>query len=159
MVSIAELDNALITRIGRRDTAALGLLFDRYGAWIYGITRLMAPSAGKDTLDDLVAEVFRCVWHEAAAYPADGPPRLWLWRQVRACIRAARSRAGLLPAEGDEDEIAVALRGVSPVEREVVWLACVQGLSYQEIAARLDRPVPAVLTQMRNGLHTLTLKR
>jgi RNA polymerase sigma-70 factor (ECF subfamily) len=60
----------------------------------------------------------------------------------------------LLAAVSDS-EVVAAVAGLSPVYRDAVLLADVEGLSYAEIAARLDIPIGTVMSRLHRGRKSL----
>jgi RNA polymerase sigma-70 factor (ECF subfamily) len=128
--------------------------------------------------DDLAAEMLQ----EVAARLVTAAPRLWLNGNARGYLfriaanvwrdylrrELVRRRAAVVmeseaPALGDaadarvlERELQAAVRqavqALPAVQRDVVELRHQRGLSFQEIADRLHRPLGTVLTQMRTAL-------
>ncbi|HUQ16597.1 MAG TPA: sigma factor [Candidatus Saccharimonadales bacterium] len=65
-------DPALIERIARRDPAALGELFDRYGRVVFGTLHQMLPSAS--AANEVCQEVFLQLWRAADSSVEHGTP-------------------------------------------------------------------------------------
>src|SRR6266478_7138595 len=133
--------------------------------------------------DDLTAELLQ----EVAARLVTATPRLSLngnargylfriaanvWRDHlrrelvrRRAAQALDSGEPALAAAADapllENELRVAVRravrDLPPVQRQVVELRHQRGLTFQQIADRLDRPLGTVLTQMRAALARISV--
>ena len=128
--------------------------------------------------DDLTADLLQ----EVAARLVSAAPRLSLNGNARGYLfriaanvwrdhlrrELVRRRAALALDSGEpalavaadasllEDELRAAVRravdDLPPVQRQVVELRQQRGLTFQQIADRLDRPLGTVLTQMRAAL-------
>lgn len=102
--------------------------------------------------EDVVAGTFAVAWRRFADAPAEELRLAWLYAiaaRVLANQRRSRLRLGALmsrlraqpPAEAPErvelEEVLVALRGLRPVEQEVLRLAAWEGLTNAELAVAL----------------------
>jgi RNA polymerase sigma-70 factor (ECF subfamily) len=129
--------------------------------------------------EDVVQEAFLGVWRNAGRYVTGrGSVKTWLLAIVHhRAVDAVRRRkpttelpereavpppALQLPdiwhdvAAGlDRDEIAAAMRTLSPVQREAIELAYWGGLTQQEIAERTGTPLGTVKSRVRLGLLAL----
>jgi RNA polymerase sigma-70 factor (ECF subfamily) len=63
-----------------------------------------------------------------------------------------------LLAEADREEVAAAIRRLSPAHREVLDLCFVQGLSYQEIADVLGAPLGTVKSRLNHAKRAVRLQ-
>jgi RNA polymerase sigma-70 factor (ECF subfamily) len=154
----------------RRDEAAFGEFYGRYGRAVYAVVvRLIGDRAGSE---DAVQQAFINVWRAAAGYRRErGPVTGWLYAIARnAAVDALRLRAAAslwevpdLPDDGPgPDERASAAEEAFRIhaavdrlpdhEREVIELAYFDGLSQSEVAARLGAPLGTVKTRTRRAL-------
>lgn len=147
-----------------------------YDAYFRQIHRYVAARLGLAAADDLAAETFLVAYRKRAAFdPVRGQVRPWLFgiatnlvakhRRDEARRYAALSRMPLLPQHeqdaSQEDSIlarvsaqrlagrlTAALRGLAAGDRDVLLLAAVAQLGYQEIAAALDIPAGTVASRL-----------
>jgi RNA polymerase sigma factor (sigma-70 family) len=157
----------------RADPECFTAVYDAYFKQIHGY---VAARLGSSAADDLAAETFLVAFRKRAAFDsARGQVRAWLFgiatnlvarhRRDEARRYAALSRVPLLPQPGQdpghEDRIlakvsaqrlagrlTAALRGLAAGDRDVLLLAAVAQLSYQEIAAALDIPAGTVASRL-----------
>jgi RNA polymerase sigma-70 factor, ECF subfamily len=128
---------------------------------------------------DALQEAFTQVWVEAGRFdPSMGSGRGWVLRLAhrRAVDRVRREEAdrrrrlawAATQLEPDHDAVAEvvelradhrrvrsALTRLTPLQREVLDLAYLHGLTQSQIAARLDIPLGTCKTRMRDALHRL----
>ena len=174
---------ALIDRIGRRDEAALRLLYDRTSPKLMGLA--MRVVRQREWAEDVLQEAFLTVWRVAGDYRASlSPPLAWLGLIVRSRAldllrRRAADRTRLTqefdeimadqfesdapnpPDTADASEQAWALHQcLSQLEgrqREVVSLAYLREMSHGELAEQLRLPLGTVKTWIRRGLEKLRI--
>jgi RNA polymerase sigma-70 factor (ECF subfamily) len=180
--SLSELDDqALIAAISARDGNALATLYERYAGVLYRTALRMLKSP--ELAEEVVQEVFWRVWRRSASFEqARGRVAQWLFGiGHNLCIDELR-RIRARPAQVHEDDdhtflqqmadertdvpasvwaaerrrmIAEALGQLPQAQRQAIELAYFSGLSHQEIASRLDRPLGTIKTRVRLGLHKL----
>lgn len=132
---------------------------------------MMRQGADATTAEELAQETLMTVWRKARLYSGEkGSPTTWIFTIARN-LRIDRLRREVvwqaLPEGHDEtpsDDIAAdesidldersrrvrsALAELPPDQHEVVVLAFVEGLSHNEIAARLGLPLGTVKSRMR----------
>jgi RNA polymerase sigma-70 factor (ECF subfamily) len=128
------------------DEERFGELYERHAAPLAAY--LARVSGSREAATDLLQETF-CRFY-AADLPAmaDGESKSYLYRIATNLLRDRwrRMRQPAAPAEDDRRAAAVdmdavidvrrALDAVSPRERELLWLAYVDGATHQEIASR-----------------------
>jgi len=162
---------ALVERLSRSDSSALGELMDLFWRPLRAYASRLLED--EDSAEDVVQGVFVRVWAERSQWQ----PRslqAYLFRitrnraldQLRARLRVGRSQPELAsvpprtPAEileGDELASVVdrAIQGLPERRREVFTLAYLQGLSYKEIAHVLGITPKTVGNQMTSALAEL----
>lgn len=168
-------DDELLALVSRRDEAALGQLYDRYGGLVYTIA--LRVTGDRQTAEEVVQDVFQSVWQTAAGYqPGRGACAAWVVGIARHraidAIRSKRERArtreqaigvdapldlpgGPDPAASDLDTreaVRAALAELPPAQRQAVELAFYGGLTRVEIADRLGEPLGTVKTRLRLGM-------
>jgi RNA polymerase sigma-70 factor (ECF subfamily) len=175
-------DQALIAAIAEGDSQALELLYDRYAAVVYRLALRILKS--REQAEDLVQEVFWRVWRRSSSFHSDrGRVTQWVLgiahnlcidelRRLRARPMAIYENAEHpiiqqlvdeqidLPAAAWTSEqrqvIVEALRELPAAQRQAIELAYYGGLSHQEIATQLNRPLGTVKTRVRLGLNKLS---
>lgn len=165
-------DDELIALVARRDEAALGQIYDRYGGLVYAIA--LRITGDRQTAEEVVQDVFQAIWQTAAGYqPGRGACAAWVVGIARhRAIDATRSRrerarqreqtmgpdappeipGGPDPAASDLDTreaVRAALASLPPAQRQAVELAFYGGLTRVEIAERLGEPLGTVKTRLR----------
>ena len=171
---IADSDVHIIAGLKRRDPAALGDLYDRYGRIVYLVA--LRKVRNSHEAEDIVQEVFLRVW--ARAHLIDnfrGTLVPWLLRvtrnltidHLRACSQHSLLEQRCLevvPAHVDcefsdsVDRLNAALTNLTPEQRRVVELAYYQSLSQTEISERVGKPLGTVKSCARAALQSLRLR-
>lgn len=174
-------DPALIAAVAEGDSQALAVLYDRYATIVYRMALRILKNP--EMAEDLVQEVFWRVWRRSGSFERErGRVAQWLFGIAHnLCIdelRRQRSRPTPVYEEADKpviqqliDEqvdvpaaawagelrrvIGEALRELPQAQRQAIELAYFGGLSHQEIATRLDRPLGTIKTRVRLGLQKL----
>jgi RNA polymerase sigma-70 factor, ECF subfamily len=165
-------DEVLVRRVASGDERALGALYDRYAGLVYGAgTRYLGD---RGLAEDLVQDVFTSVWRNAESFdPSRASFATWIYRITRNratdLIRRRKARVRtvggeLLQEPGEPDpsgelsrsfDVAVALSRLSPVHREVLFLAYFRGLSQSEISRRTDTPLGTVKSRTTAALRAM----
>ncbi len=170
----------LMTRVAMGDSAALGTLYDHYGAAVYSLALRMLHD--HPLAEELVQETFVRVWRQSPAFDeARGAATTWIMGIARHLAidelrrRAARpsvadgdagARLELVESGDDDpseqayarirhDVVTDALARLPAAQRTALELAYFGGLSQREIAARLGDPLGTVKTRIRLGLEKL----
>lgn len=167
-------DEALIALVASGEDEALGVLYDRFGRFAYGLAvRVLRDRA---LAEDAVQEAFLTIWRSAPGFSAErAKPSTWILtlvhrRAVDLVRREERRRADPIqdlarPAGVATDDEAVlrskrravqdALRRLPDGQREVLGLAYYGGFSQSELAERLGQPIGTIKSRMFNGLARL----
>ena len=172
----------LLSRVALQDRAALRSLYDATAGRLLAIVQRMLDDRG--AAEDVIQETFVTVWSRAAQFPAlRTSPLAWLTTIARHraidSMRRRRPETSLTWAddEGNEHQHDIAAEGGSPLEqlqerqdegrlsycvarlddepRQAVLLAYYEGLTHEELAARLKRPLGTVKTWVRRSLMQL----
>ena len=166
---------ALIERLGRGDTEALGEFYDKTSRLVYALVhRIVGDPA---SAEEVTCDVYTQVWREALRYSRErGAPAAWLIMIARSrAIDCVRSRARCIGAElqldsvcdatdaspNPEENSAIASRrrfvqsvlvSLPQEERELIDLAFYSGLTHREIAGRTGLPLGTVKWRLRQGM-------
>lgn len=172
-------DDALLARISRGESDALGELYDRYASLALAVAYRVLGERG--VAEDVIQEAFLAVWRRAASFdPARGTARSWLLTIVRnGAIDRRRGRHGRsmqdaalddvafrLATDGEEtfdavaasvdaERVREAIESLPHEQREAIELAFFSGLTHHEIAERTGAPLGTIKGRMRLGLHKL----
>jgi len=176
-VQLGAGDAELIERLARRDAHAMADLYDRYGRLVYSLALGIVRDAR--IAEDLVEETFLCMWNRAPGLDARNSS-MGPWLLAMACHRAigyvrsagGRERCswqfdhtdrpelylGMQKDILDSDKarrIKTAFGKLAPNLRQVIELACFEGLSPSEMAERMGQPPETVKTWARAALERL----
>ncbi len=164
-------DVDLIRQVAAQDHDAFLELYDRFSARLLGLIVLVMRN--RTQAEDVLQQVMLEIWQTYAARysPALGPVDSWLLRLAKCraidWARSASARHAVsaettpettlpwTPACQDHSDaqrlIAGAVGGLPEDERVPVILACVHGLSREEIAKQCGVPIGTVKTRLRRG--------
>jgi RNA polymerase sigma-70 factor (ECF subfamily) len=148
------------------DHDQLRAVVDRHAAAVYRVARSIVHDPA--LADDVVQETMLKAWRNSPVGPGEEIPRAWLLKVARnTAISLLRTRREDLhgpdtmpEAEGGAstsrtvegriqlDELLGVLQHLDEDARALIVLKEVDGLSYEEIAATLDVPLPTVKTRL-----------
>ena len=178
----ARRDRQLIRDVANGLGDAVGELYDRHGATVYGLA--LRVLGQPDLAEEVVQDVFAQVWREAGRYD-DKRSTVAGWMvmltRTRAIdrLRARRARPDVTSAVGLEATQATpipsptqspesatitaqeagtvrgALAALPDQLRSLIELAYYEGLTHSEIASRTGIPLGTVKTRLRNAMGTL----
>jgi RNA polymerase sigma-70 factor (ECF subfamily) len=169
-------DGEIVTLAQRGDVQAIGALYDQNHEALFRY--VWARVGEKQLAEDLTGDVFMRMLDALPRYrPSGAPFRAWLYRIARNLLvdhyRKAKTRAAAPLNEAEarsapdddptfmiEQKLSVehlqrALAGLDDMQREVVTLRFLSGLSLQEAAAALDKTEAAVKALQHRGLAAL----
>ena len=165
-------EDELIHRVANHDNHAFATLYARYAPSIRAyLQRRLSDHA---TVDEALDDVMMVIWHKATDCPANVPLLAWLYGIARYTARKHSRRSDRQHAPlaecvsgGDEPEVrllakdrahtlACAISTLPCHERQPVELLVYHGLSYKEIAIRLDTPMNTIKTRMMRARTRLT---
>ena len=168
-------DATLVARVADGDEVAFEELFHRHGSAVESVARrvLRDPVLA----EDVVQETFTGLWSAPDRFsPDQGSLRSFLTtvahRRAIDVVRSevARSRREQRPPPDPEipsveeealtrtvsEVVRRAIDDLPPDEREPIALAYIQGMSYAEVARRLQLPEGTVKSRIRNGMRRLS---
>src|SRR6476646_2216642 len=162
-------------RVAQGDQAAFEAVYAATSLKLYGI--IVRILGRRDLADEVLQEVYVRVWQSAGdSDPVTSSPITWLATiaRNRALDEAKRKTMisleespHLLQLAGTDDPSAsyeeleetrrlyACLNQLEPEKKEIVLLAYHYGLTREEIARRLNRPVPTVKTWLRRSLEQI----
>ena len=166
--------SALLERIARGDQAAFAEFYQLTSRRVFGMARrvLIDPELSEDTTQ----EVFLQVWQNAAKFDSQSGSALsWLMtishRRAVDKVRSSQSstdreaKYGASTQDVDHDTVSEevgsrleaeavvrCLETLTETQQESVRLAYYGGLTYREVAERLNAAVPTIKSRIRDGL-------
>ena len=165
---------ALLEQIARGDQAAFAEFYQLTSRRVYGMARRVLIDT--ELSEDTTQEVFLQVWQNAAKFNPDaGSPLAWLMtishRRAVDKVRSSQSstdreaKYGASSQEIDHDSVSDevgsrleaeavvrCLETLTDTQQESVRLAYYGGLTYREVAERLNAAVPTIKSRIRDGL-------
>jgi RNA polymerase sigma-70 factor (ECF subfamily) len=171
-MSLVQSDTAsLLARCAASDAAAFRQLYDAYSGRLYGIALRITrqPALASDAVHDALLQV----WRNSARFdPERGNADGWLislvrYRALDIARRQTRETPGLeIPEQMDTDPDALSrlvtgseskalrhcLEQVEAPRRALVMLAFIDGLTQNEVAARVGQPLGTVKSSIRRAL-------
>ena len=164
----------LLARVAEGDQAAFAEFYQLTSRRVFGMARrvLIDPELSEDTTQ----EVFLQVWQNAGKFnPEAGSPLSWLMtishRRAVDKVRSSQSatdreaKYGASSQEVDHDSVSAevdskleaeavvrCLETLTDTQQESVRLAYYGGLTYREVAEKLNAAVPTIKSRIRDGL-------
>jgi RNA polymerase sigma-70 factor, ECF subfamily len=177
-------DELIVARIGAGDEALFTLLYQRYHARIFGLA--FGMTGQREQADDLTQEIFLRVYQRLSTFEGQAKFGTWFYRlALNHCLNHCRherwrkrkltitSEAALpllvevRPAEEVHEallrqevqqQIRTALLSLKPQMRLLLLLKEIEGLSYEEIADRLECSTGTVASRLSRGRKLLARK-
>jgi len=174
-------DAELVARVSKGDKHALEELYDRYAAAAMGLALKMIGE--RNTAEEIVQEAFWRVWKRSSTFELGrGQFTAWLFGIVHNLaideMRRRKVRPNTISTDTEEDailelpdhtvdvaetafqtvtgeQVRMALVQLPDAQRSVIELAYFEGLTHQEIAARLNEPIGTIHTRARLALQKL----
>ncbi|RJF90901.1 sigma-70 family RNA polymerase sigma factor [Sphingomonas cavernae] len=167
---------AALARVAAEDRAALRDVYDRTSAKLFGIC--LRISQDRQGAEDILQEVYVSVWKRAGSFdPKRASPITWLatiarnraidWKRaqgrrqaepVETALQLADDRPlapELLIAEEERRRLADCLEMLETRHEQAIRRAFFDGLTYAELAERMDVPLGTMKSWIRRGLMRL----
>ncbi|MEL6893177.1 MAG: sigma-70 family RNA polymerase sigma factor [Actinomycetota bacterium] len=169
-------DASLVVSIGRYQQLALAEAYRRHAGAVFGLAKRLLGDAAR--AEEIVQEVFVRLWNEPNRFDPDrGTLRSFLLAHAHGrsidLIRSDSARKRREEREVREqadggydvahevwdmalaEHVRSALDELTADERSAIELAYFGGLTYREVAERLDQPEGTVKSRIRTGLKRL----
>ncbi|MDD3164854.1 MAG: RNA polymerase sigma factor [Oscillospiraceae bacterium] len=163
------IDEALFPLIGNGDIKAFELLYRQSERAVYAF--VLSILRNPDATCDIVQDTYVRVRSAAHLYKPQGKPLAWLFTIARnLCYNSKRQTAMIsfdeYNLENDrifscvsdyEDRIVLteALKILNELERKVIFLHLVSGLTHKEISLSMNQPLSTVLSRYNRALRKL----
>ncbi len=163
----------LLGQVATGDRNALAELYSRTSAQLLGLVLRMLHR--QEIAEEVLHDAYLRIWHNAATFPAQrGPAMGWMVAIVRSAAmdRLRRQRrevpleslpdydgpdaeagdAAAAPATAEGRALADCLAQLEAEQRNCLLLAYYHGLTHEELAQRLERPLGTVKSWIRRSL-------
>lgn len=173
-------DEELVRLVRTDKPEVFAYLYQRYYSRVY---RLAYGMLGRhEAADDLTQEVFIRAYQKLELFKGDSSFATWFYRlATNCCLNYSATKRGKEQREGDEiteklppdssnsmernllqrevqEQIQRALLSLKPKLRLLVILKDIEGLSYDEIAERLNCSTGTLASQLKRARHLLARK-
>jgi RNA polymerase sigma-70 factor (ECF subfamily) len=148
------------------DDGSFALIVEEHSAAVYRLARSVVRDPA--LADDVTQDTFVKVWKHLDGFRGESSLRSWILRiahntavSTLRTIRDSATDPSKLPELGDPigtprlvegrlavDDLREALEQLDDLTRSIVVLREVEGMSYDDIAATLDVPIPTVKTRL-----------
>jgi RNA polymerase sigma-70 factor (ECF subfamily) len=175
------IDPALLARVVKGDQQAFSQLYDHSSTVLFSLA--LKILGNHEEAAELLHDVYLEIWRKVARYDVGrGTPIAWLVTLTKSrAIDRLRARAtqgshstrllestppeptadsNPIPVATQADQglriaVSTALVELPPAQQQAIELAYYEGLSYGEIAARLNQPLWTVKTRIKLGMSKL----
>ncbi len=165
----------LARQVGQGERRAFEEFVDLFGARVHRLVRRYI--ANESDAEDVVQEIFLDLYRSIGSFRGESTLATWVYRvALNHCLRhrehatpplQSLDEAGPEPVARDDDparhaarrelscQVHVALDDLSAVQRDVIILHELHGLTYRECAAVLGVPVGTVKSRLANAFRSL----
>ena len=163
-------------RLARGDPKALAELYDRYAPGVFSLALRRLEDAG--AAEEVVQDVFFKIWYSRAVFDATrGDLAAWIFAIARNTVydrlrrrlrqrRLSEAQAAMLDLFATtgfealeqlmaQEHIAELLASLTPEQRDLVRLVCVDGRTVAEAASLLSTPLGTAKSRLRAALGRL----
>jgi RNA polymerase sigma-70 factor (ECF subfamily) len=169
-------DEQLIRRVKNGCHSAMAVVFDRYHRLVFSVAARIVRDFGE--AEEVVQVVFLDIYRAAASFdPAKGILKVWIlqyayhralhrkrhlvanhfynWEGLEAAIAAGAQRALSAEMQGKVRLAEQLLQKLNPRQRAAVEMTYFEGLTAEEVAARVGHSVHIVRHDLHRGLAAL----
>jgi RNA polymerase sigma-70 factor (ECF subfamily) len=163
--------NDCLAKVARGDRVAFRTLYKATASQLNGVLRAMIANTARR--EEILQEAYVKIWQNAARFdPTKGSPMAWMATIARRLAIDELRRASPLHQSIDDDDILknslaaeapqleplgadrldFCLKQLRGEYQNAIILAYLHGLTYEELARRLDKPVGTVKTWVHRGI-------
>lgn len=165
-------EEQLVSLLLQRDQQVISILYDRYGAALYGVIKKVVTDEA--AAEDLMQETFVKIWKYGAQYSSDkGRLFTWMLHIARnSAIDYLRSKRYKESIQTDELNVNTAVServnssvdhiglkevvaALKPEQKEVIDLLYFGGLTQEQASEELGIPLGTVKTRARTAIQVL----
>lgn len=167
----------LLIRTAGHDRQAFAELYDATGSRVFGLILRVLRDRGY--AEETVQEVYLQVWQKADSFdPSSGSALSWLLTIAhRRAVDRVRSEeaagkrghdysvsnvetptdtvADSVVAAEERSDVMVCLGSLTATQRQSIELSYYGGMTYRQVAERLDAALPTIKSRIRDGLRRL----
>jgi RNA polymerase sigma factor (sigma-70 family) len=161
-------EDVLLTQLAGGDMRALEALYRRMRVQVFAVA--LAVAGDRATAEDVMQDTFIRVYSAAPGYRSERRPRAWVLTIARHLALDALRRRAREPVSGTADhgaatsasepdgkrlDVVNALLQLGDIDRQIVVLHDLAGLTHAEVAAELGLPAGTVRWRYRVALARL----
>ena len=172
-ISDRRRDAMLMQRLQDGEMAALGELYLRYGSMVAHAALAASPSLSRHDIEDILQDVFIEVWKGVKHYREAGKLRSWLYsiavrtarkrhrteRLHHRLLNSVRGRPVAVSGPSGMPEVNTmnrmdlfrAFQGLTEIQRQVLVMFEMQGMSGEEVSEVLDVKLNTVWSHLRRA--------
>jgi RNA polymerase sigma-70 factor (ECF subfamily) len=163
-------DKALILKLQRKDETALGLIYDRYSAALYGV--IIRICKDEDAAKNLLQDTFMTIWEKSESYDFDkGRFYTWAYRIARnKTLNFLRKTDQLIQVEDlsvysnrtedvanelDDLKLKGTIKRLDAHHQRAIELVYFNGLTHREAHEEMDVPLGTFKSYIKQALKQL----
>lgn len=163
-------DKALILKLKSKDETALGLIYDKYSAALYGVIIRMCKD--EDAAKNLLQDTFMTIWEKSDGYDFDkGRFYTWAYRIAKnktlnflrkpnhliqiEDLSVYKDKTEDIAFEVDEFKLKGSLKRLESHHQRAIELVYFNGLTHREAHEEMDVPLGTFKSYIRQALKQL----
>lgn len=173
MNKVPAIENQIVSLLKKGDQQAVALIYDHYGAVLFGLCVRMMGS--KEEAEEVFQESMIKIWKKAQSYDSE-KARLYTWMmnvtrntcidqirkedrkpEIQAVEKNVTKVEAVHQTTDSVDHIGLKkeLKNLRPEDRSVIELSYLEGYTQDEIAQKLNIPLGTVKSRARKAIKEL----
>jgi RNA polymerase sigma-70 factor, ECF subfamily len=158
--TLAPLLSDLMILVARGDRQAFEKIYDALFARCHACAAQLLEQSQAHVIETVLEESFLLLWQEAGQFsPLRDSVTGWMHERVRRAAAASGSAClatpDLLQTLSPNSQVATVLQTLDEGERQMIAMAFLQGISFEEIADRMALPANEVRTRLQTATSRL----